>query len=60
MLDPKLAAQIDQNSQTVCDVLPPLLRQLFIRLVAEGFAEDQALRLSSDAMRAIFFRNKEE
>jgi len=59
MLDAKLVSQIDQNTQTVVEVLPPLLRRLFVELVNQGFTDDQALRLSSDAVRAIFFRKEE-
>jgi hypothetical protein len=44
-MDPKAKAELDQSLALMRDILPTQWRALYVRLVEEGFREDQALDL---------------
>ena len=45
MLDDRKRAELDQASAALTEAFPPLWRNLYLRCVEEGFAEEEALAL---------------
>ena len=46
MLDDDKRAQWDQNQSTITEVIPPLLRSFYVKLINEGFSETDAFKLT--------------
>ena len=44
-MDPKQRAEFDQNMALMLDFVPTAWWQLYVRLIAEGFTESQAMDL---------------
>lgn len=53
MIDDKKRAELDQSLSLMLDFLPVQWRQLYLRLIAEGFQETQALELVKIYIKAI-------
>lgn len=46
MLDPKKQAEIDQCMAGIAETLPPMIRQLYVGLLKEGFSEPDAMAIT--------------
>jgi hypothetical protein len=45
MLDPRKAAEYEQSTMTLGEVLPPMWWRIYRGCIAQGFSEAQALEL---------------
>lgn len=52
MLDDKKRAELDQNLAAMLEYFPVQWRQLYLRLIEEGFEEPQALDLLKTYIKA--------
>lgn len=58
MIDPKAIHVFEQAAATIAEVFPPLLRQFYEGLVAEGFRSDEAMSLTNTMLSSIVFGSK--
>lgn len=53
MIDPQQQAKNDQQMAQFIEVIPPMVRQFYLKLVEEGFNEGEAFRLTENYVHGL-------
>ena len=52
MIDPKQTADLDQARAVITEHLPGMWREIYLKLVSEGFTEEQAMDITKTYITA--------